>query len=218
MDDLTGKISELLQNPAIASLLSQFGAPQGETPEAQPESAPPAPPPSVPQASAQGNPLSGLGLDGDMLQTVMKLAPLLSSLNQEDDSTRFLHALRPNAQQRTPDQAGPGVKNLAAHADAPSPAQPRHPLAPAESPRLPRPLSRRTEMGRPTRRPFPVGLSSVCQACIPKGQPAREPSGGQSPFYALDSCGPSPQGASCAACETAPRPLEVVRWRSATAK
>ena len=61
MDDLTGKISELLQNPAIASLLSQFGAPQGETPEAQPESAPPAPPPSVPQASAQGNPLSGLG-------------------------------------------------------------------------------------------------------------------------------------------------------------
>ena len=28
MDDLTGKISELLQNPAIASLLSQFGAPQ----------------------------------------------------------------------------------------------------------------------------------------------------------------------------------------------
>ena len=85
MDDLTGKISELLQNPAIASLLSQFGAPQGETPEAQPESAPSAPPPSVPQASAQGNPLSGLGLDGDMLQTVMKLAPLLSSLNQEDD-------------------------------------------------------------------------------------------------------------------------------------
>ena len=108
MDDLTGKISELLQNPAIASLLSQFGAPQGETPEAQPESAPPAPPPSVPQASAQGNPLSGLGLDGDMLQTVMKLAPLLSSLNQEDDSTRFLHALRPmlsNERQTKLDQA-----------------------------------------------------------------------------------------------------------------
>ena len=103
MDDLTGKISELLQNPAIASLLSQFGAPQGETPEAQPESAPPAPPPSVPQASAQGNPLSGLGLDGDMLQTVMKLA-----LNQEDDSTRFLHALRPmlsNERQTKLDQA-----------------------------------------------------------------------------------------------------------------
>ena len=108
MDDLTGKISELLQNPAIASLLSQFGAPQGETPEAQPESAPPAPPPSVPQASAQGNPLSGLGLDGDMLQTVMKLAPLLSSLNQEDDSTRFLHAPRPmlsNERQTKLDQA-----------------------------------------------------------------------------------------------------------------
>ena len=108
MDDLTGKISELLQNPAIASLLSQFDAPQGETPEAQPESAPHAPPHSVPQTSAQRKPLSGLGLDGDMLQTVMKLAPLLSSLNQEDDSTRFLHALRPmlsNERQTKLDQA-----------------------------------------------------------------------------------------------------------------
>ena len=43
-----------------------------------------------------------------MLQTVMKLAPLLSSLNQEDDSTRFLHALRPmlsNERQTKLDQA-----------------------------------------------------------------------------------------------------------------
>ena len=95
MGDLTGKISELLQNPAIASLLSQFGAPQGDTPEAQPQSAPPPQPSAAPQPPAQGNPLAGLGLDGDMLQTVMKLAPLLSSMNQEDDSTRFLHALRP---------------------------------------------------------------------------------------------------------------------------
>ena len=63
---------------------------------------------ALPQASAQGIPLSGLGLDGDMLQTVMKLAPLLSSLNQEDDSTRFLHALRPmlsNERQTKLDQA-----------------------------------------------------------------------------------------------------------------
>ena len=81
MDDLTGKISELLQNPAIASLLSQFGAPQGDTPEAQPQSAPPPQPSAAPQPPAQGNPLAGLGLDGDMLQTVMKLAPLLSSIN-----------------------------------------------------------------------------------------------------------------------------------------
>ena len=95
MDDLTGKISELLQNPAIASLLSQFGAPQGDTPEAQPQSAPPPQPSAAPQPPAEGNPLAGLGLDGDMLQTVMKLAPLRSSMNQEDDSTRFLHALRP---------------------------------------------------------------------------------------------------------------------------
>lgn len=217
MDDLTGKISELLQNPAIASLLSQFGAPQGETPEAQPESAPPAPPPSVPQASAQGNPPLRPGAGRRYAPNRHETRPAALQPKPGGRQHPLPACAAAHAQQRAPDQAGPGVKNLAAHADAPPPAQPRHPLAPA-GPRLPRPLSRRTEMGRPTRRPFPVGLSSVCQACIPKGQPAREPSGGQSPFYALDSCGPSPQGASCAACETAPRPLEVVRWRSATAK
>lgn len=92
MDDLAGKIGELLQNPAIASLLSQFGAPEEPPPQT-----PPGPSPAPPQAAppAAGSPFSGLGVDGDMLQTIMKLAPMLSSLNQEDDSTRFLHALRP---------------------------------------------------------------------------------------------------------------------------
>ena len=30
-----------------------------------------------------------------MLNTVMKIAPLLGRINQEDDNTRLLHALRP---------------------------------------------------------------------------------------------------------------------------
>ncbi|MFR2563230.1 MAG: hypothetical protein ACLS8R_11450 [Anaeromassilibacillus sp.] len=66
MDD-NRKISELLQNPAIASLLSQFGAPQ-ETPEAQPKR-----PPAPGVTGIRTGPLSGLGRTA-ISQTVMKLA------------------------------------------------------------------------------------------------------------------------------------------------
>ena len=47
-----------------------------------------------------GNTLGALGGGGngvspEMLNTIMKIAPLLGSINQEDDNTRLLHALRP---------------------------------------------------------------------------------------------------------------------------
>ena len=47
-----------------------------------------------------GNALGALGGNGngvspEMLNTIMKIAPLLGTLNQEDDNTRLLHALRP---------------------------------------------------------------------------------------------------------------------------
>lgn len=37
----------------------------------------------------------GGGLDGDTLQVVSKILPLLSTFRQEDNNTRLLHALRP---------------------------------------------------------------------------------------------------------------------------
>lgn len=37
----------------------------------------------------------GGGLDGDILQTVTKILPLLTAFRQEDNNTRLLHALRP---------------------------------------------------------------------------------------------------------------------------
>lgn len=86
MDDLAGKLSELLNSPEgmeriknLAGLLGQSAPP-----------APPAPPAAVP--SSNGNPL---GLDGDTLKTIMKVAPLLSNFRQEDNNTRLLRALRP---------------------------------------------------------------------------------------------------------------------------
>lgn len=82
MDDLAGKLSELLNSPEgmeriknLAGLLGQSTPPE---------------PPAV--SSPSGNPL---GLDGDTLKTVMKMAPLLSNFRQEDDNTRLLRALRP---------------------------------------------------------------------------------------------------------------------------
>lgn len=48
------------------------------------------------------------GISPDMISTIMKIAPLLSSLNQEDDSTRLLNALRPllkNHRQKKIDEA-----------------------------------------------------------------------------------------------------------------
>lgn len=83
MDDLASKLSELLNSPGsmdqIKSLAGLLGG--GEVP-AKPEPQP-----------EQKSPLAGL--DGDMMQMVMKFAPLLSNFRQEDDYTRLLHALRP---------------------------------------------------------------------------------------------------------------------------
>lgn len=127
MDDLAGKLSELLGSPegldkikSLAGLLGQTAFPQnppGDVPPA-PAAAPSpltginmdsmkglaemlgqafqnSPGPEAAPASAMPAAPGGLGIDPGMLQTLMKLAPLLSSFKQEDDNTRLLHALRP---------------------------------------------------------------------------------------------------------------------------
>lgn len=110
MDDLAGKIGELLGSPEgmerIRNLASMLGQSQSQPSEPAEETAP-APAPATSPLSGLGSlgnlgnlgglgALGGLGnMDSDMLGTIMKLAPLLSSLNQEDNSTRLLHALRP---------------------------------------------------------------------------------------------------------------------------
>ena len=116
MDDLAGKISEILNDPAsmekIKSLSSMLGiSPEGaEAPQASPAQSRP-----QPQSQTSGSSLNSLlgslggsgglgslaGLGGDqavnpeILQSVLKIAPLLSSIQQEDDNTRLLYALRP---------------------------------------------------------------------------------------------------------------------------
>lgn len=88
MDDLASKLGELLNNPGsleqIKNLAGMLGGGIGSQP---------APPPAAPQPEQLASPVPAA--DGEMLQTMMKVAPLLSSLHQEDDTTRLLRALRP---------------------------------------------------------------------------------------------------------------------------
>lgn len=79
MDDLSRKLQELLNDPSameqIRELTGLFGTKQEEAP------APPQPSASMP--------------DPKLLGKFMQLAPLLGSINREDDSTRLLRALKP---------------------------------------------------------------------------------------------------------------------------
>ena len=92
MDDLSSRLNEILGAPAsmekIKNLAAMFsGSDQAESKSAaEPERAAPQPQENTAQAAA---------IDPGLMRSVMKLAPALSQMRQEDDSTRLLHALRP---------------------------------------------------------------------------------------------------------------------------
>lgn len=87
MDDLAGKLSELLNDPQSLEKIKGLSGLLSQVSSAQPKlEKPPA------QETAL---LDTAGISADTMQMVLKLAPLFSSLKQEDDSTRLLHALRP---------------------------------------------------------------------------------------------------------------------------
>ena len=108
MDDLTGKISDILSNPESMEKLKNLAALFGQSDSGSEESEP-----ASKTSEASASPLNGLGalsslgalsglgggsgsgMDTDMLQSIMRIAPLLSQFRQEDDNTRFLRALRP---------------------------------------------------------------------------------------------------------------------------
>lgn len=123
MDGLNEQLSQLLSDPnSMKQLQNMIGAlglsgGQGESPPppAETASAPAERSASMPDLSALAGMLGSLGGLGqtaqqpapqsqstalstpgpDMLAMMTRLAPLLGQLNQEDDSTRLLRALRP---------------------------------------------------------------------------------------------------------------------------
>ncbi len=91
MDDLSQKIGEILADPSMMEQIKSLGGMLGVNAQTP---IPPAPPPSpAPVPAMQTGGLGGLS--PDMLGMIMKFAPMLSSMNEENDSTRLLRALRP---------------------------------------------------------------------------------------------------------------------------
>lgn len=92
MDDLNEKISRLLSSPDSLQKIQAAMAALGQAPAN--ESAPPipsAPPDTAPVRTNQtDSAFSSLDIG-----VLTKLAPLLSSISQENDDSRLLHALRP---------------------------------------------------------------------------------------------------------------------------
>ncbi len=82
MEDLAGKITELLGNPEIMDKLKDFSGLSDPTDTENPN-------------KENENAGENFELPLDVIDTVMKIAPLLSSIKKEDKYTRFLKALRP---------------------------------------------------------------------------------------------------------------------------
>lgn len=114
MDDLSQQLNQFLSDPnnmrQLQGMLSSLGIGQGERAPSPPEPPPAAPAPDLsalagalgalggngPANSPSPQPGSALGaVNTDALAMAAKVAPLLGQLNQEDDSTRLLRALRP---------------------------------------------------------------------------------------------------------------------------
>ena len=85
MSDLQDKLNQILQNPEAMKQVQSLGAQLGLTGE---QKQPPKPKPP------ENNLMSMIGGD-DTIGTIAKFAPLLSSLNNSDDTTRLLDSLRP---------------------------------------------------------------------------------------------------------------------------
>lgn len=93
MEDLAGKLNELLNDPEIMKqikdLSGSFGNQEGNNEQVKPES-------KEHNSESSSNSIPGLdGFSPEMLSTIAKLVPILSSFNQEDKYTSFLQSLRP---------------------------------------------------------------------------------------------------------------------------
>lgn len=86
MEDLAGKINEILGNPEIMNQIKNFSGLIGNSKNEQSNDK---------NSQEKTNPQPDFQIPDDMLETFLKLAPILSSMKSEDKYTRFLKALKP---------------------------------------------------------------------------------------------------------------------------
>ena len=87
MDDLAGKISELLGNPEIMNTIKGLSGLKNSSESLDSE--------ENSHSNADVNSEENFEFPAEMMQTVLKLAPLFSSMKKEDKYTNFLKALKP---------------------------------------------------------------------------------------------------------------------------
>lgn len=85
MDNIQDKIAEIMSDPEALKEVQNLGKMLGIAPEKE----------TPPIAETKSPILSNDALSDDMLSSITKIAPLLSQVNREDDTTRLLAALRP---------------------------------------------------------------------------------------------------------------------------
>lgn len=97
MPDLQEQLNQILNNPEalkqVQSLGEQLGL--GGNNSTPPKPKEPAPPQPQPQSSLQNNNMINNMMSGDMLKMFSKIAPLMSSFKNDDETTVLLHSLRP---------------------------------------------------------------------------------------------------------------------------
>ncbi len=92
MEDLTGKIAEILSDPETMNTIKGLtglldSSERKKTDEESGE--------NKEETENDENSTSGFSFSPELMQMMLKIVPLLSSMNKEDKYTRFLDALRP---------------------------------------------------------------------------------------------------------------------------
>lgn len=86
MEDLAGKINEILGNPEIMNQIKNFSGMIGSSKNNKH---------TENSEKNKQNETSDFEIPDDMLETFLKIAPIISSMKSEDKYTRFLKALKP---------------------------------------------------------------------------------------------------------------------------
>ncbi len=96
MADLSDALQSILRDPSAMEQIKELGGMLGLGGDnAQPEEAPKQPDGISSLLSSLGQKQDKAAPSADMLGTMMRLAPLLGAMNEENDSTRLLYALKP---------------------------------------------------------------------------------------------------------------------------
>ena len=85
MDDLAGKITEMLGNPETMNKIKGLAGLLGQSETKSSEE----------KYSENNEAESNQEFPDEVLQVFMKIAPFLSSMKKDDKNTRFLYALKP---------------------------------------------------------------------------------------------------------------------------